>query len=70
MKSILLKSRTVKKSDISSLGFAMLLFSFATIARAVEFVRNFDPASHPAQPIPPNWQIIRLENHVPATVYR
>ena len=70
MKSILLKSRTMQKSNILSLGFAMLLFSLATIARAVEFVSNFDPTSHSNQPIPPNWQIIRLESHVPATVYR
>jgi hypothetical protein len=43
---------------------------FSTITQAAVFVSNFEPATPPTLSIPPSWQIIRLETHVPATKYR
>lgn len=48
----------------------IFLFIFPSIASAAVFVSNFDSATHSLLTIPPAWQIIRLEPHVPATKYR
>lgn len=70
MKSNLLIIHTANQAKILALGFAILLLLFSTITRAAVFVSNFDPVTPPTLSIPPSWQIIRLENHVPATTYR
>jgi hypothetical protein len=70
MKSNLLIIHTTNQANIFALGFAILLLLFSTITRAAVFVSNFDPVTPPTLSIPPSWQIIRLETHVPATTYR
>jgi hypothetical protein len=70
MKSNLLITHTANQAKIFVLGFAILLLLFSTITRAAVFVSNFDPLTTPTASIPPFWQIIRLENHIPATKYR
>ena len=70
MKSKLFIIHTENQANIFALGFAIFLLLFSTITRAAVFVSNFDPVTPPTLSIPPSWQIIRLETHVPATTYR
>ena len=70
MKSNLLTIHNTNQANIFALGFAILLLLFSTVTRAAVFVSNFDPATPPTLSIPPSWQIIRLETHVPATTFR
>lgn len=56
------------KTAVVALGTCFYIFP--SIASAAVFISNFESAGPTTLSIPPAWQIIRLETHVPATKYR
>jgi hypothetical protein len=56
-----------RKNYALAITFGLTLFCVCPSNRAAVVVSNFEQSS---LEIPPSWQIIRLETHVPATKYR